>query len=86
MKTILASLLLLAPIVQAAEPVRNPLIDYAQFRKIAMEVQPVREQRRVTEEQFATMSAKPGTVGAGCPECGQVCVAAHSRRGEPAFH
>lgn len=62
MKTILASLLLLAPIAQAAEPVRNPLIDYAQFRKIAMEVQPVREQRRVTEEQFATMSAEPGTV------------------------
>ena len=62
MKTILASLLLLAPVVQAAEPVRNPLIDYAQFRKIAAEVQPVREKHRVTEDQFAAMAAEPGTV------------------------
>jgi hypothetical protein len=62
MKTILASLLLLAPLAQAAEPIRNPLIDYAAFRKIAAEVQPVREQRRITEEQFAAMSAERGTI------------------------
>ncbi|EDY17087.1 rhodanese-like protein [Chthoniobacter flavus Ellin428] len=62
MKTILASLLLLAPLSQAAEPLPNPLIDYPQFRKIVAEVQPVRERRRVTEEQFAAMAAEPGTV------------------------
>jgi len=62
MKTILASILLLVPFAHAAEPIRNPLNDYAQFRKIAAEVEPVRERRRVTEEQFAAMAAEPGTV------------------------
>jgi hypothetical protein len=62
MKTILASILLVVPLVQAAEPVRNPLIDYAQFRKIAAQVEPVRESRRLTEEEFATMAAESGTV------------------------
>jgi len=57
-----ASILLLVPFAHAAEPIRNPLIDYAQFRKIAAEVEPVRERRRVTEEQFAAMAAEPGTV------------------------
>jgi rhodanese-related sulfurtransferase len=61
-KTILASLLLVVPMAQAAEPIRNPLIDYTQFRKIAAEVQPVRERRRVTEEQFAALAAEPGTI------------------------
>ncbi|MEP6672596.1 MAG: rhodanese-like domain-containing protein [Chthoniobacter sp.] len=62
MKTTLAALLLLVPIVQAAEPIRNPLIDYAAFRKIAAEVQPVREKHRLTEEQFAAMASEPGTI------------------------
>jgi phage shock protein E len=62
MKMILASLLLLAPLAPAAEPIRNPLIDYARFREIAAEVQPVREKHRVTEEQFAAMAAEPGTI------------------------
>jgi rhodanese-related sulfurtransferase len=61
-KTILVSLLLVVPMAQAAEPIRNPLIDYTQFRKIAAEVQPVRERRRVTEEQFAALAAEPGTI------------------------
>ncbi|HSI10433.1 MAG TPA: rhodanese-like domain-containing protein [Chthoniobacter sp.] len=62
MKTLLASLLFLAPLVQAAEPIRNPLIDYTAFRKIAAQVQPVREKHRITEEQFATMAAERGTI------------------------
>jgi rhodanese-related sulfurtransferase len=62
MKTIFASLLLLAPLASAAEPLANPLIDYPTFRKIALEVQPVREARRVTEAQFAEMSAESGTI------------------------
>jgi phage shock protein E len=62
MKTILASILLIVPLAQAAEPIHNPLIDYARFRQIAAQVQPVREKHRITEEQFATMAAEPGTV------------------------
>ena len=62
MKTILASILLCAPLLHAADPIPNQLIDYAQFRKIAREVQPVREKRRVTEERFAALAAEPGTV------------------------
>jgi 3-mercaptopyruvate sulfurtransferase SseA len=62
MKTILASILLVAPLALAADPIPNPLIDYPQFQKIALQVQPVRAERRVTEEQFAEMAAAPGTV------------------------
>lgn len=62
MKTILASILLCAPILHAADRIPNELIDYNAFQKIARQVQPVREQRRVTEEQFAALAAQPGTV------------------------
>ena len=62
MKTILASLLLCTPLVHAADKIPNQLIDYPRFQKIAREVQSVREQRRVTEERFATLSAAPETV------------------------
>ena len=62
MKTILASILLCAPILHAADQIPNELIDYARFQKIARQVEPIREQRRVTEEQFAALAAEPGTV------------------------
>jgi rhodanese-related sulfurtransferase len=62
MKSILASLLLVVPMAQAAEPIANPLIDFSGFQKIAAQVQPVREGRRVTEEQFASMASEPGTI------------------------
>jgi hypothetical protein len=62
MKTLLTSILLIAPLAQAAEPIRNPLIDYGRFRQIVAEVQPVRETRRLTEEQFSAMAAEPGTI------------------------
>jgi len=45
---------------QAAIP--NPLIDYRQFVTVAETVQPVREKRRLTEEQFVALAAEPGTV------------------------
>ena len=53
------------PANQVAAPARgipNELIDYPKYLKIAREVQPVRAKRRLTEEQFATMAAEPGTV------------------------
>jgi rhodanese-related sulfurtransferase len=62
MKRILALVLLAAPILQAAEPIPNPLIDYAGYQKIAREVQPIREKRRLTEAQFAAFAAEPGTI------------------------
>jgi hypothetical protein len=81
MKTILASLLLSAVVVQAADPMPqqavkpavpawasktsaapNPQIDYQQFLKISADVEPVRETRRLTEDQFAAMAAEPGTI------------------------
>lgn len=62
MKTTLLALLALAPFASAGEPIPNRLIDYRQFRLIAARVEPIREERRLTEEQFATMAAVPGTV------------------------
>jgi hypothetical protein len=62
MKTIFASLLILVPISHAADPIPNALIDYRRFQQIAQEIAPVRERRRLTEAQFAAMSAEPGTV------------------------
>jgi 3-mercaptopyruvate sulfurtransferase SseA len=40
----------------------NPEVSYEQFLKISSEVEPVREQRRLTEEKFAAMAAEPGTI------------------------
>jgi hypothetical protein len=62
MKTTLAFLFLGAALLQAAEPIKNPLIDYEAYRTIAREVAPVREQRRLTEAQFAAMAAEKGTI------------------------
>lgn len=62
MKTILASILLLAPILRAADQMANPLIDYRRFQQIARQTEPLREKRRVTEAQFAALAAEPGTV------------------------
>ncbi len=46
----------------ATRPIPNELIDFQQYLRIAREVQPVREKRRLTEEHFAAMAAEPGTV------------------------
>jgi hypothetical protein len=72
MKTILASILLCTPVLflQAADPAptkaapapANPQIDFPGFEKIAREVAPVRERRRLTEEQFAAMAVEKGTI------------------------
>jgi len=40
----------------------NPLIDYDTFLAHAADVGRLRNERRVTEEQFIAMSTKPGTV------------------------
>lgn len=59
-----AALLLLAGLAQAtpAKDLRNPLIDYDGFARNVAEVRQLREQRRLTEEEFARMAREPGTV------------------------
>ncbi len=48
--------------IAAARPIPNELIDYTKHLRIASEVQPVREKRRLTEDQFITAAAERGTV------------------------
>jgi phage shock protein E len=62
MKTILVAFLCFAPLLQAADKTANPLVDYSGFREVAQKVEPVRKERRVTEEQFAALAAEPDTV------------------------
>ena len=46
----------------AARQIPNELIDFPKYLEIARKVEPVRKQRRLTEEQFAAMAAEPGTI------------------------
>ena len=62
MKTILAALVCFTPLLLAKDPIPNERIDYPTFMQIAQKSGPVREKRRVTEEEFMTMAAEPGTV------------------------
>ncbi|HEV7405888.1 MAG TPA: rhodanese-like domain-containing protein [Chthoniobacteraceae bacterium] len=62
MKATLVSLLALSSLAAAADRIPNRLIDYSKFQLIAAQVAPVREQRRITEDQFLAMSSEPGTV------------------------
>jgi phage shock protein E len=64
MKTSLCILLpaLLSTAMIHAEQIPNPAIDYAGFVRLTVELQPVREKNRITEEQFIQMSEEPGTI------------------------
>jgi len=67
MKTILCASLLLAVLVfpshaEDKRPLPNPHIDYAGFLKEAAAVGQLREQRRISEEQFLRMMSEPGTI------------------------
>jgi hypothetical protein len=65
MKTPLIVLLALASsatFVQAADKTANPLIDYPGFQKLALAVAPIRAERRISEEEFTTLAARPGTI------------------------
>ena len=54
--------LLLASVAACAAEIPNRLVDYATFERNVEKVGKLREQRRVTEEEFIRMSADPGTV------------------------
>ena len=62
MKTILAALVYFTPLLLAKDPIPNERIDYPTFMQIAQKSAPVREKRRVTEDEFIAMAAEPGTV------------------------
>ena len=62
MKTILIVFLCLTSLLLAKDPIPNERIDYPTFMQIAQKSGPVREKRRVTEEEFMAMAAEPGTV------------------------
>ena len=64
MKNILSSIITFAVLTlnAADRKIPIPLIDYQGFQKGAAEVAKLREQRRVTEEEFLRMAAEPGTI------------------------
>ena len=62
MRYVFAAVLVLATTAQAAREIPNPQIDYPGFARNVAEVGALREQRRVTEEEFAAMAREPGTV------------------------
>ena len=65
MKKTIALFALLAVCVrlQAADKtVPNPLIDYPGYLRIARAAESLREKRRLTEDQFLSFAAQPGTI------------------------
>ena len=62
MKTTLLTLLLTSSSLLAADRIPNQLIDYPKFVRIAERSGSAREQRRVTEDQFMELAARPDTV------------------------
>lgn len=48
----------------ASEPpkIPNAKIDYSEYLRVAAEVEAQREERRLSEEEFAALARKPGTV------------------------
>ena len=57
-----ATILILPSLAHAADEIGNPLVDYKGFLKVVSQVESVRENRRLTEAQFAEFSAQPGTI------------------------
>jgi phage shock protein E len=57
-----STLVLTSRALPGAEPILNPLIDYNGFQKIVDSSDKQRESRRLTENQFVTMSSNPDAV------------------------
>jgi len=62
MRQLLPLCLLLFGAIAAAGEIPNPLIDYKAFKANVRKVEKLREQRRLTEEEFMRMAADPHTV------------------------
>jgi len=61
MRTPFAAVFLAASFAQAQAP-QNALIDYDGFARNVAEVRALREERRVSEDEFRRLAAEPGTV------------------------
>lgn len=62
MKATILALVVVTASLSAADKIQNPKIDYQGYLKVALESGEVRQQRRITEEQFAVMSAEKDTI------------------------
>lgn len=62
MKTIIAIAILTVSTLSAQEQIINPQIDWAGFQRDVIATGKIREQRRITEDQFLAMMKEPGTV------------------------
>lgn len=65
MKMTLLFCMTLTALTASAQPkqsIQNPMIDYGAFLSGATNVAALRQQRRITEEQFMRMAAQPGTI------------------------
>ncbi len=58
----LATLAFLSTLPLQAKDAVNPAIDYNAFSKLTLELAPLRETRRVSEDEFLKMAAEPDTV------------------------
>jgi hypothetical protein len=61
-KVFAGSLLCLFAVGAGAQEIPNPLIDYPGFQEQVSLVGALREQRRITEDEFIRMAAEPGTI------------------------
>jgi hypothetical protein len=61
-KAVLALALVSLPSCLRADDIPNRLIDYRGFEQVARRVANVRDQSRLTEREFVTLAARPGTV------------------------
>lgn len=57
-----AGIVLIAAGVAVGQEPPNPAIDYEAFQKLTAELAPVREKRRVSEEDFIRIAAEPGVI------------------------
>lgn len=58
----LATLAFLSTLPLLAKDTANPAIDYNAFSKLTLELAPLREARRVSEDEFIKMATEAGTV------------------------
>lgn len=62
MRALIPLCLVLSSVAVRADGIPNPLIDYAVFEQNVAKVGKLREQRRISEEEFMRMARDPATV------------------------
>ena len=59
---LIPAVLVVCTLAASANEIPNPLIDYAGFQQQVSQVGVLREERRLTEDQFIRMAVDPGTI------------------------